>query len=166
MVRWSEAFRPIEGGRALSCPRPSRARIGQRMLSVLLVLSLGMVPVLHGLHLWLAPHVHRYCFEHGQIEDLLRARPKMAARETRSSQAKEDAAAYAPAPSPAASSSHIACTVLNSASVTAAFDQPTTSGQPEQRPQLAARPHCGQDWVLQRSLILLAPKRSPPRLFG
>jgi hypothetical protein len=121
---------------------------------------LGILPLLHGLHLWLAPHAHRYCPEHGQIEDVPRARSEMPPAETCSLHAK-NAAAYAPAPP--ATSAHITCTVLNSASVVAAFEQPTSFGQMEPTLQLAARPHCRQDCVLQRWLILLAPKRSPPR---
>jgi hypothetical protein len=126
-------------------------------LAVCLALTLGAFPLLQGLHMWVADHGHRYCPEHGAVEDVPRLlRPHAGAPITANT-----AVGSAPHQGPR---SHQACTVLSSPSARCVA-APGKGGCDVElagggnAPKICAKAAVG---TASRRLILIAPKQSPP----
>jgi hypothetical protein len=83
------------------------------LVSVCLILTIGLIPVLFALHIIFASHAHRYCVEHGQIEDVeIKAQGRPSTLESLEYSSSKGYSCVKDA-SRSATKSHLACTILN-----------------------------------------------------
>ena len=129
------------------------------LLFVCLVAALGGQPVAAWLHVALASHAHAYCPHHHQFEDVPRSRAHAIGAPDRGT----DNSAALHQDHRMAQDGHVRCAVLNAA--------PPAKGSPESafvlsQPQLCLHVTlCVPELLASetaRSVIRLAPKRSPP----
>ncbi|MBN2195312.1 MAG: hypothetical protein JW751_21015 [Polyangiaceae bacterium] len=129
------------------------------LLCVPLILSLGWYPLLVGLHLRFVSHQHRYCPEHGRIEDV----PSPTNARTVESLAGGEESACWQRNSSQDADPHTACLVSNGdlQVVTCPLRDRTYQSQRTRAPAtnrfLYANPE-----TTHSLLLLLAPKHSPP----
>ena len=130
------------------------------VLSLHLASWLALHPLLQVAHLTLADHAHRYCAEHGRVEDVPH-RHALLVQTPHDAQAAGSARWWGHG-ARAQQPSHLACAILGQGSSRDPA-RPADSGTPLQRPDgpsdLASR---GPSTFTCSSLILTAPKTSPP----
>ena len=120
-----------------------------------LVIGLGFMPLLQGLHTESDSHEHRYCAEHRQIEEIPRAQPQRASQSTNHD--------FGIGALSGAGHVHAPCAVLNGSSTRSPFVCQGTSASFgaaafARSPVLMS---LGND-VRSLSVLAMAPKHSPP----
>ncbi|MBN1605662.1 MAG: hypothetical protein JW940_03475 [Polyangiaceae bacterium] len=130
-------------------------------LCIYALFSLGAPQLLAGLHYRYASHGHRFCPEHGAIEDIPASGPN-AALALASTVGTGHAGTFVRATSRRQSGSHTACAVLNTHLVLGGVPPAQSSGQSARQCGTVAPELESPDGSQALPLLALAPKRSPP----
>lgn len=151
----------------LSTARRHKPSSGYRLGDVLkyivpiyLLIWIVFLPVFHAAHIWFADHGHRFCVEHGQIEDV----PYVKGTISQEFQETDHNGLWLSFPSKTKLSVHKACAILECAN----FQPPLTTFD-DAADIVSADELLWASTVLKesavfRTLWLFAPKTSPPSM--